>query len=84
MSRDWFRYRISWYFCHHLSFQKAKKKPVEIFPIGEILPEPSDLKPRLEIMEVSDPPPRPPGRKVESVDQLLELLQKEAKVLDLS
>lgn len=46
---------------------------------------PADLKvevdPRLEILEVSEPPKRQAGKIVESVDELVDKLKNEASVL---
>lgn len=57
---------------------KAKKKPMETI-------SPADLKvevdPRLEILEVSEPPKRQAGKIVESVDELVDKLKNEASVL---
>ena len=57
---------------------KAKKKPLE-----EITPDDLgvDVSPRLEIVKVSEPPVRQGGGKVESVDELVEKLKNEAKVI---
>lgn len=57
---------------------KAKKKDLEII-------EPSalgiDFTPRLKIVEVSEPPVRKGGIKVDSVDALIDKLKNEAKVI---
>lgn len=57
---------------------KAKKKPLEII-------EPSDLgvdyTPRLEVIEVTDPPVRQGGIKVTDVDELIDKLKNEAKAI---
>eukprot|EP00730_Choanoeca_flexa_P013707 TRINITY_DN5616_c0_g1_i2.p1 TRINITY_DN5616_c0_g1~~TRINITY_DN5616_c0_g1_i2.p1 ORF type:complete len:255 (+),score=84.22 TRINITY_DN5616_c0_g1_i2:52-816(+) len=60
------------------NIMKAKKKPME-----QITPEDFgvDISPRLEVLEVSDPPERQAGIKVETVDDLLDKLRNEAKVL---
>jgi electron transfer flavoprotein beta subunit len=57
---------------------KAKKKPLE-----KITPESLgvDISPRLETLKVEEPPKRSGGRKVESVDDLVDKLKNEAKVL---
>jgi electron transfer flavoprotein beta subunit len=56
----------------------AKKKPLEIL-------EPSalgvDYKPRLTLVKVSEPPVRKGGGKVASVDELIDKLKNEAKVI---
>lgn len=57
---------------------KAKKKPLDIV-------EPADtgvdFTPRLQTLKVTDPPVRQGGVKVASVDELIEKLKNEAKVL---
>ncbi|MCB1841191.1 MAG: electron transfer flavoprotein subunit beta/FixA family protein [Alphaproteobacteria bacterium] len=57
---------------------KAKKKPMETI-------EPSalgvDISPRLAVVKVTDPPIRKGGVKVASVDELVDKLKNEAKVL---
>ncbi|MGH1455201.1 MAG: electron transfer flavoprotein subunit beta/FixA family protein [Alphaproteobacteria bacterium] len=57
---------------------KAKKKQLDIL-------EPSDLgqsyAPRLEIVKVTDPPVRKGGIKVANVDELIDKLKNEAKVI---
>jgi len=57
---------------------KAKKKPLE-----EMTPEDLgvDITPRLSIVKVSEPPVRQGGGKVESVDELIDKLKNEAKVI---
>jgi len=57
---------------------KAKKKPLE-----EITPDDLgvDVSPRLSIVKVEEPPVRQGGGKVESVDELIEKLKNEAKVI---
>ena len=57
---------------------KAKKKPLE-----EITPDDLgvDVSPRLEVVKVSEPPVRQGGGKVESVDELIDKLKNEAKVI---
>ena len=57
---------------------KAKKKPLDVM-------EPSDLgvdyTPRLSIVKVAEPPVRTGGIKVANVDELVEKLKNEAKVI---
>lgn len=57
---------------------KAKKKPLDIL-------EPAalgvDISPRLTVVKVSEPPVRKGGVKVSSVDELVDKLKNEAKVL---
>lgn len=57
---------------------KAKKKPLE-----EMTPDDLsvDISPRLEVVKVSEPPVRQGGGKVESVDELVDKLKNEAKVI---
>lgn len=57
---------------------KAKKKP-----LVKITPEELgvDISPRLQTLKVEEPPKRQGGRKVESVDELIDKLKNEAKVL---
>jgi len=60
------------------NIMKAKKKPIE-----EITPEELgvDVTPRLEIVKVEEPPVRAGGVIVADVDELLEKLKNEAKVI---
>lgn len=57
---------------------KAKKKP-----LVKITPEDLgiDISPRIETLKVEEPAKRVGGRKVESVDDLVDKLRNEAKVL---
>jgi len=57
---------------------KAKKKPMEEFSLGDLGVEDS-IKVRVKAM--SSPPSRSAGRKVESVAELVQALQNEARVL---
>ena len=57
---------------------KAKKKQLDVMSPGDLG---VDYTPRLEIVKVEDPPVRQGGIKVESVDELVEKLKNEAKVL---
>ncbi|HXC50306.1 MAG TPA: electron transfer flavoprotein subunit beta/FixA family protein [Candidatus Limnocylindrales bacterium] len=57
---------------------KARKKPLEEIDAASLG---VDLTPRLRIRKVTPPPARSAGRKVDSVDELLRVLQSEAKVL---
>lgn len=56
----------------------AKKKPLDIVEPGTLG---VDLKPRLQTLKVSDPPKRQGGVMVKTVDELVEKLRNEAKVL---
>tara|TARA_B100001093_G_scaffold273273_1_gene261177 strand:- start:87 stop:842 length:756 start_codon:yes stop_codon:yes gene_type:complete len=60
------------------SIMQAKKKPIH-----EITPEELDIdiSPRFSVVSVDFPPERPEGVKVSSVDELLEKLKNEAKVI---
>ncbi len=60
------------------NIMKAKQKKIDILEIGSF---DIDIKNRLEILEVSEPPERKPGIKVEDVDSLVEKLKNEANVL---
>ena len=60
------------------NIMKAKKKPIdEIFP-GDLG---VDLTPRLTTIKVEEPPKREAGVKVESVEELVDKLRNEAKVI---
>ncbi|MDA8001324.1 MAG: electron transfer flavoprotein subunit beta/FixA family protein [Alphaproteobacteria bacterium] len=61
------------------NIMKARSKPMETLAASDLVAA-DDLKPRLEVLEVTEPPPRAAGVKVESVSALVENL-KEAKVL---
>ena len=56
----------------------AKKKPIETVTPEELGVDPS---PRTRVLKVSEPPARAPGQKVSSVDELLDKLRNEARVL---
>ncbi|WNO11397.1 electron transfer flavoprotein subunit beta/FixA family protein [Teredinibacter sp. KSP-S5-2] len=60
------------------NIMKAKKKPLEIKSIDDLG---VDVTPRTEILAASLPPTRSAGIKVADVDQLLEKLKNEAKVI---
>jgi len=57
---------------------KARKKPLEQIDAGSLG---VDLTPRTRVKKVTPPPVRAAGRMVESVDELIKVLQTEAKVL---
>ncbi len=57
---------------------KAKKKPLDVLSPEELG---VDFTPRLEILKVTEPPKRQGGIKVETVDELVDKLKNEAKVL---
>ncbi len=57
---------------------KAKKKDLEILSPGDLG---VDFTPRLSVVKVTEPPVRKGGGKVASVDELVDKLKNEAKVL---
>jgi electron transfer flavoprotein beta subunit len=57
---------------------KARKKPLEEIPVTDLG---VDVSPKITIKTMSPPPERQAGRMVETVDELIEVLQNEAKVL---
>lgn len=60
------------------NIMKAKQKPMEVLT-PDVLGV--DLNPRLETLNVSEPLPRKPGIKVNNVDELLDKLHNEARVI---
>ena len=60
------------------NIMKAKKKPLDILTPEELS---VDASPRIETLKVSPPPERAAGVIVESVDELVEKLKNEAKVI---
>jgi len=60
------------------NIMKAKQKKIDILEISTF---DVNIKDRLEILEVSEPPERKPGVKVDDVDSLVDKLKNEAKVL---
>mmetsp|Transcript_16187 Transcript_16187/g.50756 ORF Transcript_16187/g.50756 Transcript_16187/m.50756 type:complete len:256 (+) Transcript_16187:88-855(+) len=60
------------------NLMKAKKKPMEVIDAGSLG---VDMAPRLQVLKVEEPPARAGGKKVESVDELVDKLKTEAKVL---
>eukprot|EP00444_Apocalathium_aciculiferum_P024785 CAMPEP_0183432426 /NCGR_PEP_ID=MMETSP0370-20130417/57490_1 /TAXON_ID=268820 /ORGANISM="Peridinium aciculiferum, Strain PAER-2" /LENGTH=255 /DNA_ID=CAMNT_0025618399 /DNA_START=92 /DNA_END=859 /DNA_ORIENTATION=- len=60
------------------NLMKAKKKPMEVIDAASFG---IDLAPRLQVLKVEEPPARAGGRKVDSVDDLIDKLKNEAKVL---
>lgn len=60
------------------NIMKAKKKPIDEKTIEELG---VDVAPRLEILEVTEPPERQAGIKVETVAELVEKLKNEAGVI---
>jgi len=60
------------------NIMKAKKKPLETVSPADLGVEPA---PRLKTLKVEEPQPRQPGVKVESVEELVDKLKNEAKVI---
>merc|ERR1712066_851095 len=60
------------------NLMKAKKKPMEVLDAAAMG---VDLAPRLQVLKVEEPPARAGGKKVDSVDDLMDKLKNEAKVL---
>jgi len=60
------------------NIMKAKQKPLEVLTAEELK---IDLRPRLKILSVTEPPARKPGIQVANVDELLDKLYNEAKVI---
>eukprot|EP00753_Platysulcus_tardus_P017076 PLAT6255.1.p1 GENE.PLAT6255.1~~PLAT6255.1.p1 ORF type:complete len:268 (+),score=109.42 PLAT6255.1:37-804(+) len=60
------------------NIMKAKKKPIEALALADLG---VDVEPRLSVVSVEEPPVREGGKVVESVEELLEKLRTEAKVL---
>lgn len=65
---------------------KAKRKPVHTKSLGDLGLSAADVAPKATWSAYGEPPPRPAGRVLEGdvasmVDQLVDLLQNEAKVL---
>merc|ERR1719229_1889182 len=60
------------------NLMKAKKKKMDVLDAASLG---VDLAPRLQVLQVVEPPARAGGKKVESVDELVDKLKNEAKVL---
>jgi len=60
------------------NIMKAKKKPLEIITSDDLG---IDVSPRLTTLKVSNPPEREAGVKVESIDELVDKLKNEARVI---
>mmetsp|Transcript_17362 Transcript_17362/g.37972 ORF Transcript_17362/g.37972 Transcript_17362/m.37972 type:complete len:256 (+) Transcript_17362:67-834(+) len=60
------------------NLMKAKKKPMAVIEADSLG---VDLIPRMQVLSVEEPPARKGGAKVESVDELLDKLRNEAKVI---
>jgi electron transfer flavoprotein beta subunit len=57
---------------------KAKKKPLDVVSPADLG---VDIAPRFKVLSVEPPPARKAGIKVESVEQLVDKLRNEAKVI---
>lgn len=60
------------------NIMKAKQKPLEMIAAADLG---VDLAPRIKTLEISEPPPRKAGMKVQTIEELVEKLKNEAKVL---
>ena len=60
------------------NIMKAKQKKIDKIELSSLG---IDVKPRLKILKVSEPPERKPGVMVKDIDELIEKLNNEAKVL---
>ncbi|MBI3768118.1 MAG: electron transfer flavoprotein subunit beta/FixA family protein [Deltaproteobacteria bacterium] len=60
---------------------KARKKELKEIPIGDLEKAGLDVSGRTQLVKMEPPPKRQAGKLVESVDQLVELLHTEAKVI---
>jgi electron transfer flavoprotein beta subunit len=60
---------------------KARKKELKEIPIADLEKAGLDISPRVELVKMEPPPKRQAGKKVESVQQLVDLLHTEAKVI---
>lgn len=60
------------------NIMKAKKKPLEVIPMGSLG---LDTASRVKILKVEDPPQRAAGIIVANVDELIDKLRNEAKVI---
>lgn len=60
------------------NIMKAKKKPLDVIPAKEL---DVDITPRLKTLKVTEPPEREAGEIVSCVDELVDKLKNEAKVI---
>ena len=60
------------------NIMKAKQKKIDVLEIGSFG---IDIKDRLQVLEVNEPPERKPGIKVDDVEALVNKLKNEAKIL---
>lgn len=59
----------------------AKKKPIQTYNASELGLDSVDVSPRLKQLNVANPPTRKPGIKLNSVQELVDKLRSEAKVI---
>jgi electron transfer flavoprotein beta subunit len=57
---------------------KARKKEIKEIPVADLG---ADITPRLKVLQMAPPPKKEAGKKVETVQALLDLLHTEAKVI---
>jgi electron transfer flavoprotein beta subunit len=57
---------------------KARKKEIKEIPASELG---ADITPRLKVQKLEPPPKKQAGKKVETVQALVDLLHTEAKVI---
>ena len=57
---------------------KARKKELKEIPVADLG---VDVAPKVKVVKMEPPPKRQAGKKVESVEQLVNLLHTEAKVI---
>src|SRR4051794_35185000 len=60
------------------NIMKAKKKPIDTMSPGDLSVDPA---PRLKTLKVTEPPKRSAGIKVKTVQELVDKLKNEAKVI---
>jgi electron transfer flavoprotein beta subunit len=60
------------------NIMKARKKPIETVKPADLG---VDVAPRLTVLKVEEPPKRQAGKKVASVQELVDKLRNEAKVI---
>ena len=60
------------------NIMKAKQKKIDVISVSDLG---LDIKRRVELLEVNEPPSRKPGEMVEDVDSLVNKLKNEAKVI---
>jgi electron transfer flavoprotein beta subunit len=70
---------------HHAQHYESKKKPVQVISLEDMVAElglnlDDVLKPRNQVVEVYEPPPRKEGELVGSVDELVAKLKEKGLV----